>query len=150
MANKRAVLVAGEPEFNEDGAAGAAVKPGYLVKGVGTILHASVAGAAVPRATVALERDELGQGIDNTYQGQGTASAFYASGDTVKVAAGYPGCRFTMFLASGYVVAADGVLQSHGDGTLRPTEANQTSLFRAIDAVAVQALVPTAIRVECV
>lgn len=147
MANKRAVILKGTPTFNEEGIAGAAVKPGYLVKGVGTILHHATAGGNVQRA-VACEREEFGAGIDNTYQGSGTVSAFYASGDVVKVGVLYPGCQATMFLASGYVVAADGVLQSHGDGTLRPTEASQTTLFRAIDAVAAQALVPTAIRVE--
>lgn len=147
MAIKRSVLVKGNPEINEDLAASAQVKPGYLVTQATAVVHHATAGGNAPRA-VALERDELGTGIDNTYQGEGTGSAFYASGDTVKVAVGYPGCVFTMFLASGYVVARNGALQSHGDGTLRPSEASQTSLFTAIDAVAAQALVPTAIRVQ--
>lgn len=147
MAYKRSVLVKGNPEINEDLAANAAVKPGYLVTQTTAVAHAASAGANIPRA-VALERDELGTGIDNTYQGEGTGSAFYASGDTVKVAVGAPGQQFTMFLASGYVVARGGLLQSHGDGTLRPTEASQFSLFTAVDAVAAQALVPTAIRVQ--
>ena len=147
MANKRAVVVMGYPVYNEEGTAQAAIKPGYLVTGTASLVVNAVAGANVARA-VACERDELGAGIDNTYQGSSTISAFHASGDVVKVAVGSPGVRFTMFLASGYVVAADGKLQAHSDGSLRPVEASQTTLFRAIDAVSAQALVPTAIRVE--
>jgi hypothetical protein len=147
MSYKRSVIVKGSPEINEDLAASAAVNPGYLVVQTTAVAHHASAGALVP-AAVALERDELGTGIDNTFQGEGTGSAFYASGDTVKVAVGYPGCQFTMFLASGYTVARNGLLQSHGNGQLRPTEANQFSLFTAIDAVAAGVAAVTAIRVQ--
>lgn len=146
MANKRSVIDKGNPIINEDGIASAAVNPGYLVDGVSSIAHHASAGGNTPRA-VALEREEFGTGIDNTYQGEGTGSAFYASGDTVKVAVGYPGCRFTMFLASGYGVAVNGKLQSHGNGQLRPLEGSNTPLFRSIDAVTGSTSVP-AIRVE--
>lgn len=147
MANKRAVILRGQPEINEDGVASAAVKPGYLVAGYASIAHQSVAGANVPRA-IALERDELGTGIDNTYQSATTLTAFYASGDTVKVAVGKPGDRFTMFLASGYGVAANGQLQSHTDGSLRPVEASQTPLFRLVQATVVGSAAVVAIAVE--
>lgn len=146
MANKRSVVLLGQPPVNEEGVASAQVKPGYLVQGVASISHHNTAGENVPRA-VALERSELGTGIDNLYQSSGTPTAFYASGDTVKVAVGAPGHRFTMFMASGYGVAADGQLQSHGDGTLRPAEASQAFLFRALETIVGSAAV-VAVKVE--
>lgn len=147
MANKRTVVLNGTPEVNEEGVASAQIKPGYLVKGVTSIAHQDSVGGDFPRA-VAMERDELGLGIDNTYQSVDQITAFYASGDTVKVAVAYPGCRFTMFLASGYGVAADGRLQSHGDGTLRPLEGTNTPLFRLVQATVVGSAAVVAIKVE--
>ena len=146
MANKRSVVVRGVPIVNEDGVASAQVKPGYLVDGVTSIAHQAVAGANTPRA-FALERSELGTGIDNTFQGQGTGSAFYASGDTVKVATCAPGDEVTAFLASGYGVAVNGKVQAHGDGTLRPLEGSNTPLGVSLDAVTGGSTVP-AIRVR--
>lgn len=148
MSFKRTVLSKGTPEINEDATASAQVKPGYLVTQSATVAHQAVAGANVPR-DVALERDELGTGIDDSLRGDGTPSAYYASGDVVKVARGYAGVEFTMFLASGYVCAVGDRLQTHGDGTLRPLEASQTPLFTAVDAVSAQVAAVTAIRVRC-
>jgi hypothetical protein len=121
MANKRKVILKGCPIINEDGVASAAVKPGYLVKGVSTIAH-QTSTTKVPKA-VALERDELGQGIDNTYQNSGTGSAYYASGDTVKVAVFAAGMEATVFLASGNY-SEDDLLESAGDGTLQEGSTN--------------------------
>lgn len=147
MANKRKVVLAGSPTINEDGVASAQVKPGYLVQGFSAISHHNTAGENVPRA-VALERDELGLGIDDTYKSADQVTAFYASGDTVKVAVGKPGERFTMFLASGYGVVADGQLSSHGDGTLRPIEGTHEPLFRLYQATVVGSAAVVAIVVE--
>lgn len=146
MSIKRSVLLRGEPEVNEDGTASAQVKPGYLVDGVTSIAHHASAGANTPRA-FAMERDEFGTGIDNTLQGQGTGSAFYASGDVVKVLHAYPGCEVTAFLASGYGVAVNGKLQSHGNGELRPLEGSNTPLGVAMEAVTGSVATP-AIRVR--
>jgi hypothetical protein len=121
MANKRKVILKGCPIINEDGVASATVKPGYLVKGVSTIAH-QTSTTKVPKA-VALERDELGQGIDNTYQNSGTGSAFYASGDQVKVAVFAAGMEATVFLASGNY-SEDDLLESAGDGTLQEGSTN--------------------------
>jgi hypothetical protein len=121
MANKRKVILKGSPIINEDGVASATVKPGYLVKGVSTIAH-QTSTTKVPKA-VALERDELGQGIDNTYQNSGTGSAFYASGDQVKVAVFKSGEEATVFLASGNY-SEDDLLESAGDGTLQEGSTN--------------------------
>lgn len=146
MATKRSIVLQGCPNVNEDGAASAEVRPGYLVKGVTTIAHQTVNGTAVPVA-VALERDELGQGIDNARQGSGTASAYYASGDTVKVGVFKAGEVFTGFIASGQNVAADALLGSAGDGTLK-TGAT-VPLVRSLDAPGA-VTVTTAIRVQVI
>jgi hypothetical protein len=134
MALKRSVILRGTPEINEEGTASAEVRPGYLVTGVTSISHYAVAGGNTPRA-LALERSELGAGIDNTYQGSGTPSAFYASGEVVKVATFAPGQEATVFVASGYGVAVNGQLQSHGDGTFRPLEGSNTPLAISTEAV---------------
>lgn len=125
MANKRKVILKGEPIVNEDGTASATVKPGYLVKGVSTIAHQT--STTTRLKAVALERDELGTGIDNTYQGSGTISAYYASGDKVKVAVFKSGEEATVFLASGNYTEDD-LLESAGDGTL--TEGSTTPIAR--------------------
>lgn len=134
MATKRSVILRGANlvQVNEDGVASATVKPGYLVNGVTSIAHHATAGGNTPRA-FALERDELGAGIDNSRQGSGTESAFYASGDTVKVGVFPPGTRVTAWVASGENIAANDKLESAGDGTLRKLAAG-TPLARALEA----------------
>ena len=117
MSTKRSVILKGCPEVNEEGTASEAIKPGYLVKGVSTIAKQTGTTGSVPKA-VALERDELGTGIDNTLQGSGTVSAFYASGDQVKIGVFKSGEEATMFVASGQDIDEDDLLESAGDGTL--------------------------------
>jgi hypothetical protein len=119
--NKRSIVLKGSPTVSEEGTASATVKPGYLVKGVGTIAH-QTSTTKVPKA-FALERDELGAGIDNTYQGSGTISAYYASGDKVKVGVFAAGMEVTAFLASGNYTEDD-LLESAGDGTLAEGSTN--------------------------
>jgi hypothetical protein len=118
MANKRTVVLKGDPEVNEDGVASATVKPGYLVAGHASIAHQASAGADCERA-FAMERSELGAGIDDTYRGSGTISAYYASGDTVKVAVCDGGDEVTAFVASGQNIADGSYLEAAGDGTLK-------------------------------
>lgn len=142
---KRSVILRGSPEVNEYGSATATVNPGYLVQGVSSIAHQSVSNALVVRA-VALERDELGQGIDNSRQGQGTASAFYASGDQVKVAVFDSGDEATMFVASGQNITEDDLLGSAGDGTLKEVTA-PTAIARALETLGA-VTVTTALRVQ--
>jgi hypothetical protein len=121
MATKRSVILKGCPTVSEEGVASATVKPGYLVKGVSSVAH-QTSTTKVPKA-FALERDELGAGIDNTYQGSGTGTAFYASGDRVKVGVFAAGDEVTAFLASGNYVEDD-LLESAGDGTLQEGSTN--------------------------
>jgi hypothetical protein len=146
MATKRSVIQNGTPPVYEAGIAQAEVRPGYLVSGVTTHVHHATAGGNTAKQ-VALERDELGLGIDNTYRSADQATAYYASGDRVKVAIGRPGDRFTAFLASGRTVAIGDLLESNGDGTLRPFGSG-TTLFRAIDAVSAGVAAVTAFTVE--
>lgn len=131
MSTKRSVVLKGCPQVTEEGAASAEVRPGYLVKGVGTIAH-QTSTTKVPK-TFALERDELGAGIDNSLQGSGTGSAYYASGDRVKVGAFYAGCEVTAFIASGQNISEDDLLESAGNGTL--TEGSTNPIARAMEAL---------------
>jgi hypothetical protein len=131
MSIKRSVILRGYPEQNEYGTASAQVKPGYLVKGVSTVAHQTVTGKVVP--ALALERDELGQGIDNTLQGSGTTSAYYASGDQVKVGVFDSGDEATVFLASGAgTVNEDTLLGSAGDGTFN-VQAAAAAIARSLE-----------------
>lgn len=143
MATKRSVVLKGSPIVNEDGAASATVKPGYLVKGVSTIAH-QTSTTKVPKA-LALERDEFGAGIDDAHRGSGTPSAFYASGDTVKVGVFHAGQEATGFVASGQNIAEDDLLESAGDGTF--AEGSTNPIARAKETLGAVTAV-TALRLE--
>jgi hypothetical protein len=109
MSNKRTIILRGSPEINEYGKAGETIKPGYLVKGVSTVLKQTVNGTKVAVA-LALERSEFGTGIDNAHQGQSTVSAYYASGDQVKVGVFDAGDEAVVFVASGETISEDTLL----------------------------------------
>lgn len=143
MALKRSIVIRGCPEFNEYGAASEQIKPGYLVKGVSTIAK-QTSTTKVPR-TLAVNRDELGQGIDNTYQGSGTSSAFYASGDVVKVAYFRPGDEALVYVASGQNIVEDDLLESAGNGLL--AEGSTNPIARAMESLGA-VTVETALRVQ--
>lgn len=142
MATKRSIILRGTPEVNEYGTAGEAIKPGYLVKGVSTVLKATSTTQRL--AAVALERDELGRGIDDTYQSRAGAAA-YASGDKVKVGVFAPGQEATMYVPSGANIAEDDLLESNGDGRLK--EGSTAPIARALEALGV-VTVETALRVQ--
>lgn len=145
---KRSVLLQGHPVINEDGQAGATIVPGYLVKGVTTINPHSTAGGAAS-LTIALEREELGTGIDSTYAGTntGTGSPNYAVGDQVKVAALAPGHRFVGYIASGQSITEDNFLESAGDGTFR-VHSSGVILARALETIVAANTGLTKIRLE--
>jgi len=140
MTTPRVIALLGTPIQNETGAAGEIIFPGHLVKGVSTILkHASASTAAA--RSFALERDELGKGIDNVYGGTTgyAGSAYYAAGDTVKVGAFAPGMRVNALIASGQTITADDFLESAGDGTLKKYNAG-VIIGRAMESVTATAL----------
>jgi hypothetical protein len=149
MSIKRSVVLRGEPEYNEYGAANEAIKPGYLVKGVSAVAKQTVSGI-VPR-NLAVERDELGQGIDDTYRvtGSGSNAAAYASGDTIKVASFDAGDEATVYIASGQNITEDDYLCSAGDGTFKEVAAASGAIARSLETVGAVA-VETAIRVQFV
>jgi len=140
----RTITLLGVPLINEDGVAGEEIRPGHLVSGVTTIIKHSSAGGIAAR-TFALERDELGKGIDNTYQGR-AGSAYYAVGDAVKVGSFHPGQRVLALIDSGVNVAEGGFLESAGNGTLRARTSTNPVVARALEAKNV--LETTWIRVE--
>lgn len=129
---RRTIILKGEPIYNEDGAASEEIKPGHLVDGVTSIAKHATAGGLCPK-TFATEREELGRGIDDTYQNDSGAAA-YASGDYVKVAHCYPGCRVYAWIASGQNISANARLESAGNGTLR-VYSSGVILARALEAV---------------
>lgn len=142
MATKRSIKLRGTPEVNEYGVAGEAIKPGYLVKGVTTVLKATSTTQRL--AAVALERDELGRGIDDTYRSYAGAAA-YAAGDRVKVAVFKSGEEALMYVPSGQNIAEDDLLESNGDGRLK--EGSTAPIARAMEALGVVS-VETALRVQ--
>jgi hypothetical protein len=144
MANKRSIVLKGTPEVNEEGVANETIKPGYLVKGVSVISKQTVTTGYCPRA-VALERDELGAGIDDTYRGAGTIAAAYASGDTVKVGVFAGGMEAVGYVSSGQNIVEDDLLESAGDGTY--SEGATKPIARAKETLG-EVSVETALRVE--
>lgn len=132
MANKRSVILKGSPVISEEGAASAEVRPGYLVKGVGTVAHQTASDRVVP--ALALERDELGRGIDNTYQSY-AGSAYYASGDRVKVGVFGQGMEATVYVASGQNITEDDLLSSAGDGTFKEEATAEQAIARAMETL---------------
>jgi hypothetical protein len=109
--------------IDEDGAAAEAITPGMLVLGTTSLTKFSVAGGPAPRR-VAMERDEMGKGMDDAY----------ASGDTVKVANLAPGDRVNALIASGQNISANAWLEPAADGTLRVFSAG-TRWGRALEAI---------------
>jgi hypothetical protein len=151
MSIKRSVVLRGEPEYNEEGRATEAIKPGYLVKGVSLISKQTGASTTkVPKA-LAVERDEMGAGIDDTYRNSsgfsGVGPAAYASGDTVKVAVFDSGDEATVYIASGQDITEDDYLASAGDGTFAETSTEAAKIAVSLETVGVVA-VETAIRVR--
>lgn len=144
MANKRTVILRGDYWVqNEDGAATAVIKPGYLVDGVTSVAPHASAGGACPLA-IALEREEFGAGIDtnttaNPYTGIGASATDYAIGDTVKLAVLHAGHRFVGWIASGQNIAANDRMESAGDGSFRKF-ASGVILARALETLSVTAL----------
>lgn len=143
MSTKRSIVLKGCPIVNEDGKATEAIKPGYLVKGV-TSIAKQTSTTKVPKA-LALERDELGRGIDDTHKGSGTDAAAYAINDRVKVAVFAAGMEATVYVGSGANIVEDDLLESAGTGLF--VEGSTNPIARAKETIGVVA-VETALRVE--
>jgi len=108
--NQRVIKLLGEPTQNEDHAASEAITPGHLIERLSTNevrKHATAAGNTA--RMFALEREEMGQGVE----------VDYAIGDKVKAGTFPPGTRVAAYLASGQNVNIGDKLESAGNGTLR-------------------------------
>lgn len=122
--NKRSIILLGQPVYNEDGAASAAVTPGMLVSGITSIAPYATAAGNAARA-FALDRPEMGKTIDDVY----------AIGDTVKVGVFHQGEHVLALIAAGQNIAADARLEAGATaGTLRVFAAGVV-LARALEAV---------------
>jgi hypothetical protein len=133
---RRVITLLGDPIVTEDGEATEAIKPGHLIQGVTAI--ALLASGGEQPVRVALERDELGKGIDDVVgSGTATATSVYASGDTVKVGAFGGGMRWYGWLGSGESVSAGALLESNADGTLKAGTTNPIAMaLETVDASA--------------
>lgn len=134
---KRTVLLRGADHIVqvEGGVAAGAIKPGYLVDGISSVVAHATAGGVAPKA-IALERDEFGTGVDSTYTtaNSGTGSPDYAIGDQVKVALCHPGVQFLGWVASGQVLVENDRLESAGTGAFRKF-ASGTILARVLETI---------------
>lgn len=133
MSTKRSITLQGDPVVNEDGKATAAIKPGYLIQGVSYVAAQSINDSRNVPAAFALEREELGEGIDDSLQGTGTLTAFYASGDQVKVGVFGVGMRVLAIVASGETVSEDTLLTSNGAGKLKAATTSAFARARSLD-----------------
>ena len=132
---RRTVTLMGNPAVNEDGGlALEAILPGYLLQTpVAGISKQTTADVAVP-PLVALERDELGRGIDDSLGVGAAGSAAYAIGETVKIGSFAPGMRAQLWVASGQNVVIDEQMDSAGDGTIQ-TLVGTAPMCRCLEAV---------------
>lgn len=130
--NKRSIIVRGCPHISEEGVAASEVRPGFLVKQPASGVAHQTATSIVPKA-LAIERDELGRGIDNTYQA--ATSAYYVSGDQVKVATFASGDRAVGYVASGENIQQDELLESAGDGTFKAATVATAAIARSTEEV---------------
>lgn len=105
----RVIALRGEPIVDEQSKCSEAITPGHLMQlNTGQWRKHADAGKNAERV-FALERDELGKGIDTDYAINDYVKAgFFASGD-----------RVNALIASGQDLAEGDYLESAGDGTLR-------------------------------
>lgn len=134
---KMTIKLLGEPIQNEDDKAAEVITPGHLIvhNGSGDWIKHATAGGNTAR-TFAMEREEMGAGIDVNY----------AIGDTVKAGTFAPGDRVLAFAASGQNLTKGNKMESAGNGTLRVLAAG-TPLATILETTGLLAAL-TRIRVE--
>lgn len=122
--NQRVIKLLGEPTQNEDHACDEAILPGHLVERNtdGTIGKQSTAAANVS-VLIALEREEMGQGVEVAYE----------IGDKVKVGHFGPGTRFAGYVASGQNLTIGAKVEANGAGGFRVL-ASGTPLATCLEA----------------
>lgn len=154
----RVIKLKGDPEISEEGNATEVITPGYLIAGQTSIAKSTVDGLVAP-IRIAMERDELGRGIDANVGAsldtneQAGETADYASGENVKVGHFKSGERFLGFIASGVGIVADNFLEASGSGGTPGTFEGLSGihpLVRALETVTATDPGDTRIRLEVI
>lgn len=108
MANERVIVLRGTPTIDEQNVCGAtAITPGMLID-ISSGAWVPHGDAAVGAVVFALERDELGDDIDDAY----------AEDDRVKAGYFHVGERVNALVASGEVIAEGAQVEAAGGGLL--------------------------------
>ncbi len=151
----RVITLKGDPVISEEGQATEVITPGYLVAGQTSIAKSVVDGLVAP-IRIALERDELGRGIDASAGAsldtneQAQLVADYASGENVKVGHFKSGERFLGFIASGQNITADDFLETSATAGTFEALAGIHPLVRAVESVNATDPGDTRIRLEVI
>jgi hypothetical protein len=109
MSTPKKVALQGMPTYDEQKTASETLKAGHLIE-ISSGQWRKHAGAALNAPPIfAMERDELGTGMETTY----------ASGDRVKAGRFKKGDKVSCRIASGQNIADGDYLESAGNGTLK-------------------------------
>jgi len=135
--SKNVIYLLGQPIYNEDGMADSPVIPGMLVEGFNGLVPNTRAAARIEVA-VALEREEMGKGIDWPYQ----------IGDTVKVGVFHRGARFLGILESGIAINEGDFVTGAGTAGLLNVGSSANAVGRSLETLAADAT--RRVRVEVV
>jgi hypothetical protein len=127
---KRSVICRA-PEGQRDGTATETIKPGYLVKGV--LGRQADGDGQGPEVRSRSSATNSARASTTRTRATGTISAFYASGDKVKVGVFKSGDEVLGYVASGQNIAEDDLLESNGDGTFKEGSANP--IARALETL---------------
>jgi len=126
MSRDRVITLRGNPMIYEDDnvADGQTLKPGHLINydSSGDIIKHATAAAATK--SVALERDEMGDDVDDAY----------GDGDAVKVGVFGAGMRSTGWIASGENLVKGALLEANGAGGFRAL-ASGVALARIMETI---------------
>lgn len=123
---RKVISLMGDATYNEEKNALEAVTPGHLLETTSLGVKKNTANAANVAPQFAMERSELGKGID----------VAYAIGDTVLVGVFGVGKRVYAFLASGQNVLESAYLTGDAAGCLTATGVTAgLRLARALEAV---------------
>ncbi len=140
MSTGRTIVQKGSPEVEEGILITAAVLPGTLL--VRTLSGAIVqfapatADGAMAAPIWAMERGEMGIGVDNSQQSLGTPTALYATGDQVKVGYMHPGVEFMAMLEDEQNITAGAFLAANvANGTLRAVAAGENIIAQAMETL---------------
>lgn len=136
---RKVIKLLGNPIVQEEELAIEAITPGHVVEYSGAGVRKNATAAANVTPMFALERDEMGKGID----------VAYAINDKVKVGVCAPGDRVYAFIPSGQVVAKGAYLTTDNAGRLTTASVSATiRTAQALEAVTSSDPGDTRIRVQ--